>query len=151
MTTEHQPEPDSLLLGKDVPLSDLYDKFCLLTAFTPFPLKGLSLPRASVTARVQGLSKPVCFPILHKSDRERLQEAFDLHSAVADSEIVFVMPKKRRTLTGKLFRNLLPTLHVFAFPSGTFDKLTSSGWWDQAKGEASFLEVKPIHDWPLEF
>ena len=147
------PKPQSTttdpLLGRDIPLSRLYDHFCLVEQVHPIPQNSRFLPYGFLTARCRVLEDSFVIPIRHKLDCAKVKDAFHFRSLNPDTEIVVVLPKQRLSVVARIFRPFFPALHLFAFPRGTYAKINEDQLRKSPEGAASFHSVKPLRSWPL--
>jgi hypothetical protein len=137
------------LVGRDIPLSGLYDHFCLVERVHAVPQISRFLPFGFITARCRVHEQTFVIPIHHKLDCAKVKDAFHFRSTNPDTEIVVVMPKQGVSIIGKFFRPFFPAFHLFAFPRGTYAKITDDQWRKDPRGKASFQSIKPLRSWPL--
>lgn len=146
-----QPQSTSTepLLGRDIPLSRLYDHFCLVEQVHPIPQVSRLLPYGFLTARCRVLEDAFVIPIRHKLDCDKVKDAFHFRSLNPDTEIVVVLPKQRASVIARLFRPFFPALHLFAFPRGTYARIAADQSRKDLGREISFRSIKPLRSWPL--
>jgi len=142
------------ILLKDKDWNVIDGEICRVTDFALLALKDGKIPKIGKTKAYASLMLGCPkFPnkirgfVTNKEDFNHLWEAMRRKGIGKDEEVLIVWSAKRIGLLAKIFHVSSPKMYVMVCRSGSCEKITNPDWLAENKGQASFLEVKPVKEW----
>lgn len=139
---------------KDNDWNAIDGEICRATGFAQLALKDGKVPTigktrtyASLTLECKKFPNKIKGFVTNKEDFMHLGEASRRKGIGKDEEILIVWSAKKSGLLAKIFHVSSPKMYAMVCHSGSYEKITNPDWLARNKGQASFLEVKPIKEW----
>ncbi len=146
--------PPEITLLKDSDWNAVDGEICRVTDFAQLVLKDGKIPKIGKTKAYASLILECPkFPnkikgfVTNKKDFEHLWEATRRKGIGKDEEILIVWSAKKGGFLSKIFHVSSPKMYVMVCRSGSCEKISNPDWLARNKGQASFLEAKPIKEW----